>query len=99
MKLVPLEQANLTVPDVADMAKDGPVILTRNGKPCAVVKDLSGSDWESVSLASNRRFIDLIEASRRSYREKGGIAIDDLRKELELTKKPSRRASGKKKKS
>lgn len=84
MKLVPLEKTNLTLPDVAEMAKAGPVILTRNGQPLAAVNDLSGSDWESVSLANNPRFIALIEESRRSYRESGGVGIDDVRKALGL---------------
>ncbi|HXG11084.1 MAG TPA: hypothetical protein VNK04_15095 [Gemmataceae bacterium] len=96
MKVIPLEKVELTLPEVADMAKAGPVILTRNGRPLAAVKDLSGSDWESVSLANNPQFAALIEESRRSYREEGGISLDDLRKELGL--KPRPRARGRKKK-
>jgi hypothetical protein len=88
MKVVALEESDVTVPDLAEMAKDGPVILTRNGKPLAAVKDLSGSDWESVALANNPRFLALIEESRRSHREEGGISLDDLRAELGLKPKP-----------
>ena len=91
MKVVPLEETTLTVPELAELVKNGPVILTRNGLPLLAVKDLSGSDWESVSLASNPRFIALIEESRRSYREKGGIRLDDLQKELGLEKDVRRR--------
>ena len=94
MKVVAVEKSDVTASQLAKMAKSGSVILTRNGKPLAAVKDLSGSDWESVSLANNPRFIALIEESRRSYREQGGIPIDDLRKEFGLrprsTKKPRR---------
>ena len=88
MKVVPIENASL--PDVAELARSGPVILTRRGKPLASVKDLSDSDWESISLANNPRFRELIEESRRSYREEGGISLEDLRKELGL--KPHGRA-------
>jgi hypothetical protein len=84
MKVVPPDKADLTLPDVAEMAKNGPVILTRRGKPLAAVKDLSGFDWEAVSLANNPRFVALIEEARRSYQEEGGIGLDDLRKELGL---------------
>jgi hypothetical protein len=89
---VELEKTTLTVPDLAELARKGPVILTRNGKPLAVAKDLSGSDWESISLANNPRFLALIEESRRSYREHGGIGIEEIRRELELPAKrrPSR---------
>ncbi len=88
MKVVALETTDVGLPDLAAMARDGPVILTLNGKPLAAVKDLSGSDWESVALANNPRFLALIEESRQSYREKGGISLDDLRNELGLKPKP-----------
>lgn len=84
MKVLPLEETTLTVPELAEMVKEGPVILTRDGQPWMTVKDVSGSDWESISLASNPQFMALIEQSRRSYRERGGIRLDDLRRELGL---------------
>lgn len=93
MKLVPVETSNLTLPHLAKMAKHGPVILTRKGKPLVAAKDLAGWDWESVSLANNPRFIQIIERSRRSYRESGGIGIDDVRKKLGLKRFQRRRAT------
>ena len=96
MKIVPLEKTELSLPELADLARKGPVILTRKGKPLASVKDLPGSDWESISLANNPQFLALIEESRRSFREKGGIRLDDLCKELGL-RTPPRTPSRKKK--
>ena len=96
MKVVPVEESTLTVPELTEMVKDGPVILTRNGQPLLSVKDVSGSDWESVSLASNPRFMALIEESRRSHREKGGIGLDEIRQELGIKKVARRRSSTKK---
>ena len=93
MKTVAVENTTLTPKELAKMAKKEPVILTRNGQPLVAVKDLSGSDWETVSLANNPRFIALIEASRRSYRERGGIPLDLVRKELGL--KPRKTGSTK----
>jgi PHD/YefM family antitoxin component YafN of YafNO toxin-antitoxin module len=87
MKVVSLDKAGLNLPDVVALAKEGPVILTRNGKPLAAVKDLSGSDWESIALANNPQFLALIEESRRSYREVGGIGLDGLCDDLGLKKK------------
>jgi hypothetical protein len=91
IKVVALEKAELTLPEVAELARSGTVILTRKGKPCAAVKDLSDADWEAVSLANNPRFRELIEDSRRSYREHGGTSLEDVRKELGLKKAPCRR--------
>lgn len=91
MKVVPLEHTTITLPEAADLARTGTVILTRNGKPLAAVKDLSHTDWESVALANNPRFRELIEESRRSYREEGGISLEELRKELGLKAKKTPR--------
>jgi hypothetical protein len=97
MNKVELEGTTLTVPDLAELAKKGPVILTRHGKPLAAVKDLSGSDWESIALANNPRFLALIEESRRSYRDQGGMSLEEIRRELGLT--PKRRpGTGRKRK-
>ena len=84
MKVVPLEGSTLSVPELVEMVMGGSVILTRSGEPLVAVRDLSGSDWESTSLAENPRFQAIIEESRRSYRESGGISLDDLRTELGL---------------
>jgi hypothetical protein len=89
MNVVPIEKATLS--EVAELARSGTVILTRDGKPLATVKDVSHSDWESLSLANNPRFRELIEESRRSYREEGGISLEDVRKDLGLqARKPPR---------
>jgi len=96
MKVIPLEKTELSLPEAAELAKAGTIILTRRGKPLAAIKNLSGSDWESVSLADDPRFRALIEESRHSYREEGGISLDEIRKQLRL--KGQLRASKRKRK-
>ncbi len=103
MNRVELDDTELSIPDLAELAKKGTVILTRNGKALAAVKTLPGADWESISLASNPRFQALIEESRRSYREQGGRSLAEIRAELGLTAKgrrakPKRKENGKTKK-
>ncbi len=95
MKVLALEKTALTVSDLVELAKEGPVVLTRNGEPVAAVNDLYGCDREAVSLANNPQFLALIEEARRSYREQGGVALDELRKELGV--KPPRRQPRRKK--
>jgi hypothetical protein len=84
MKVVPLEGMTMTVPELVELAKGESLILTRDGQPLVTIRDVSGSDWESASLAQDPRFQTLIEKSRRSYREQGGIGIEQLRQELSL---------------
>jgi hypothetical protein len=82
MKVVPLEGTTMTVCELVELARGEAVILTRGGEPVISVRELSGADWESAMLAHNPRFAALIEQSRRSYREKGGIGIEQLRRKL-----------------
>jgi hypothetical protein len=93
MKVVALEKTTMTVTELVELVKEGPVVLTRDGQPVISVKDLSSSDWESVSLASNPQFMALIEESRRSYRESGGISLQDFRREAGLEGAARRRSS------
>jgi hypothetical protein len=89
MKTLALEETTLTAEQLAALARKQPIILTRRGKPVVAVKDVSGSDWESVSLANSTKFIELIDASRRSYLREGGIPLAEVRRQLGL--KPLRR--------
>ncbi len=92
MKVIPVEGTTLTIPELVEMAKDEAVILTRDGQPLIAVRDVSGSDWEAAALASNPRFQSLIEQSRRSYEDSGGIGLETLRRELGL--EPGSREAG-----
>jgi len=97
MNKVAVERTELTAAELAELAKEGPVILTHRGRPLAAVKDLSGSDWESIALANDPRFVALIEESRRSYCDHGEISLEALCQKLGLTPKRAR-GTGRKRK-
>jgi len=88
MKAVPLEETTLTVAELVELALTEAVILTRDGQPLVAVRDVSSSDWEAAALTHNPQFAALIERSRRSYRESGGISLEQLRRELALDANP-----------
>ena len=89
MKVVPLEESRMTVPELVELAKCEAIILTRDGQPLVTVRDVSGCDWESASLANSPRFMALIEQSRRSHQDGGGIDVEQLRQELGLDVNPN----------
>jgi hypothetical protein len=93
MKIVPLESKTLTVLELVKLAKKQTVILTRRGKPLASIKNLNDGDWESLALASNPKFQNLIKESRQSYAAEGGIPLETLRTELGLKPRLGRRAA------
>lgn len=99
MKTVAVEETTLTAKQLAALARKELVVITCRGNPLVAVRRLSGADWESVSLANNPKFIALIEASRRSYRERGGIDLDQVRRQLGLkraAKTAAKKRAGKK---
>jgi len=71
--------------EYAQQAGLGPVVVTINGKPVAVVIALENADLETVSLSTNPRFLALIERSRAHQREAGGIPGEEMRRRLGLT--------------
>ena len=48
-------------------------------------------DRESVALSTNRKFMDIIERSRASAREKGTVPVAEVQKRLAPRRKPARR--------
>ena len=64
-----------------------PLVLTKNGKPWAAIISLKKNDWETVSLSANPDCINLLQESRKSLREEGGISTAEMRKRLGLKKK------------
>ena len=68
---------------VKSVLTEGPLVLTRRGKPLAAVIPVPGKmDLERLSLSTNPDFLDLLERSRRSYREHGGFGNEEVRRHL-----------------
>src|SRR5437588_12896392 len=64
--------------------KRGPVIVTRNGKPVAVLPAVTDEDeLERLVLAHSPKFQAILEKSRRQIDETGGIAHDVFWREVE----------------
>jgi antitoxin (DNA-binding transcriptional repressor) of toxin-antitoxin stability system len=63
MKLVELEQANLDV--CVNDAQRERVVITRNGKPVALIVGVEGMDEEQLELGSSDKFWTLIEKRRK----------------------------------
>ena len=68
MKVVEKQEATGTLADYASEIQSGPVVVTDHGRPVAALVPIENADLETVSLSTNRRFLDLIERSRSSFR-------------------------------
>jgi len=52
-------------------AGDGPVVIMRNGKPCAALVTLAGMDLEAFALAHSPRFLARLDHAARQARTRG----------------------------
>jgi len=71
-------------------------MVMKNRNPLAVLSSARGMDKESLALANNRKFAQLIKRSRARHAAEGGIPLARVYKRLgikPLQKRPRRKAS------
>jgi len=83
MKIIEKEKASATLASYTEEVANGPVVVTDQGKPVAVLVPIENADLETVSLSTNRHFIELIERSRARVRVEGGIPSAEMRRRLD----------------
>ncbi len=65
MKTVTVRDLQKNVKACVDDAQDDRVVITRRGKPAAVLLGVEGDDWESVILQTDPSFWRLIQRRRK----------------------------------
>lgn len=78
MKTISVRELQKKVRECVDAAQSDRVVITRRGKPAAILVGIEGADWETVVLETNASFWKLIQ-SRRTQRV---ISLAELRKQL-----------------
>ncbi len=68
------------------------VVVTRHGKPVAMVTGVEGYDWEDLSWATNSAFWKMIEERRKEQ----GIPLDEVCRRLGVPIPPPRNGTGRK---
>ncbi len=95
MKIAPLYEVKNKLSQLVKETESGPIVITKNGKPCAALVHLAeDEDMESFMLSHSPRFLALLDRAAEKTREKGSVSLSALRKELpksrERARKPSR---------
>jgi prevent-host-death family protein len=78
MKSVTARDLQKKVKECVDLSQTERVIVTRHGKPAAVLVGVEGKDWEDIVLETSPAFWRLIE-KRRKQRT---ISLKDLKSRL-----------------
>jgi prevent-host-death family protein len=64
MKIVKIRDLQKKLKEYIDNAQEDRVVVTRRGKPAAVIVGVEGQDWEKVVLETSASFWKLIEKRR-----------------------------------
>ena len=79
MKRIALSKVKDDLSRVLRMAEKEEVLITRHGKPAAVIVGFeSEDDWFDYRLENDPRFLSRIEAARRSLARGRGVRLEDL---------------------
>ena len=78
MKTITVRDLQKKVKECVDEAQRDRVIVTRHGKPAAVLVGVQGEDWDAVVLQTDPKFWRLI----RSRRRQPTISLGQLKKRL-----------------
>jgi prevent-host-death family protein len=92
MKIVPLADAKARLSAYVDeCVADGPVIITRNGKPVAVLlAPADEDDLDRLMLARSPKFQALLAKSRRSIAAGKGMTKDDFWKAVRRNRRANK---------
>jgi len=65
MKTVTVRDLQKSVRECVDIAQDDRIVITRHGRPAAVLVGIEGEEWEDVVLQTSASFWRLIEKRRQ----------------------------------
>lgn len=96
MKIAPVAEIKARFSSYVDATKEGPVVVTRNGRPVAVLVAAEGDDEvEDLLLAHSPRLRRILDASRRQIAEGSGIPHEEFWPAVAAAARPEgRRRSG-----
>jgi hypothetical protein len=85
MKTIDVADATGTLSDYAKRGLKEALVVTRRGKPVLALTPIMEDGWESIAVASNPKFLAIIERSRTS--RKPGLSTEEMRRRLGLKRR------------
>ncbi len=78
MKTVTVRDLQKKIKEYIDEAQEDRVIITRRGKPAAVLVGVEGDDWETVILETDPTFWKLVQRRRKQPT----VSLEELKARL-----------------
>ncbi len=84
MKAVSVVEAQKHLTDLIGALEEGPVLLLREGQPCAALVALDERfDREAFSLGRNKRVRQMIDDACNRANETGGVSFAEILREIQ----------------
>jgi len=84
MKIAPVAEVKARFSAYLKTSEEGPVIVTRNGRPVAVLISVTDEqEIERLVLAYSPRFQGILRAARQQIQEGDGVRHEDFWREVE----------------
>ncbi len=94
MKIVPLYEAKNRLSAYIQEAAQGPIVITKHGKPCAALVHMEADDdVETLLLSRNQNFLALLDKSVEKLKKQGGSPFSAVEEEVNTRVKKQRKAT------
>ncbi|MBI2171492.1 MAG: type II toxin-antitoxin system Phd/YefM family antitoxin [Chloroflexi bacterium] len=87
MRKIEQGKAQATLDEYTRQLGDEPLVITKKGKPVAVLVPVKDMDMETLSLSTNSDFLAIIERSRARHEKEGGISSEEVARRLGIPQK------------
>ena len=91
MKVVPLGEAKNSLSAYVEDAQHDRILVTRHGKPAALIIGVEGESFEDLMTSSDPEFWKMIETRRRASKT---VSAAEMRSRLIARKKSRRKNKG-----
>lgn len=79
MNIAPLADVKARFSAYIKKTQEGPVVVTKNGRPVVVLLNISDEDdLERILLANSKQFQAMLDAAEQRIKETGGIGHEEL---------------------
>ena len=79
MNIAPLADVKARFSAYIKKTQEGPVVVTKNGRPVALLLNIADEDdLERILLANSKKFQAMLDAAEQRIKETGGLSHEDL---------------------
>ena len=92
MTRVELRDAKGSLSDYTRKARRSPVVVTRRGRPVAVLRAVSSEEWEDLVVGGSPVFQRIVERAAKDYEARGGVPLEEVERAFALPPRPGKPA-------